>query len=498
MADGYARATGRVSVASVTSGPGFTQIIMALVIGVRSKMPVVVFAGEALLAMPYHDQYIDQAHIALATGAHFVPVRVMDRIFSDVREAFYVARTERRPVVMGVPEDFQKQPFSYAGAYVPSTAIQPVRQYPLPDPNVVDRIVDIIREAQRPIIVGGRGSIVSCAGPALRGLAEQCGAVLATTLLGKGLFDVDEFGIGIAGGYATDLARELFAAADLVIGCGAGLGHYTTDVGRLYPSARVIQIDVNPRGLWEGLRIADLHLQADGKLGVEAVIERLRARGIASSGWRTAALAQRIASEPVDGKEFPARPGVVDPRKVLIELDRAIPKDWDIICGGAHFTDFVAPHLRNRSPERYHFITGFGAIGSALSEAIGIATTRNNGKVLLLEGDGSLLMHIQELETIKRHGLKLLVCAMNDGAYGAEVHKFRALGMNPRESTHGHGDLAAIAKGFGLRGAKINELGQAGKLLEDYGRDPTATLWDIHLDGSIPSPFYRRRFYGEQ
>jgi thiamine pyrophosphate-dependent acetolactate synthase large subunit-like protein len=227
------------------------------------------------------------------------------------------------------------------------------------------------------------------------------------------------------------------------------------------------------------------------------VLGALRLRGVASKGWRTAALAQRIAAEPADRKQFPARADVVDPRKALLELDSVVPKDWEIVCGGAHFTDFVAPHLRGRSADRYHFVSGFGAIGSALSEAIGIATTRVAGKVLLLEGDGSLLMHIQELETISRHGIKLLICALNDGAYGAEVHKFRARGMDPRESMHGYVDLGAIANGFGLRGAKVDELQQFDKLMTGYLDDRKAALWDIHIDGTIPSPFYRRRFFGE-
>lgn len=500
MADGYARATGEVGVASVTCGPGFTQIITALAIAARSNIPIVVFAGEAPLAMPYHDQYIDIAPLTLASGAHFVPVRGTDRMFHDVREAFYVARTEHRPVVLGVPEDLQNQPFPGAAGYipyVPSREIEPAGQRPAPDPGIVDRVVDTIRRAERPIILAGRGAVVAQAGPKLRELAERCGALLATTLLGKGLFDADEFGIGIAGGYATDLARRLFAEADLVIGCGASLGYYTTQGGILYKNARIIQIDTAPRGLWQGLRVAHLHLQSDAKLGAEAVLEGLRRRGIASKGWRTPELAQRIAAEPVDGKEFPARAGVVDPRKALLELDSVIPKNWDVVCGGAHFTDFVAPHLRGRSAERYHFITGFGAIGSALSEAIGIATTKPPGRVLLLEGDGSLLMHVQELETVTRHGIKLLICAMNDGAYGAEVHKFRARGMDPRQSMHGDVDLAAIARGFGLQGTRVCELGRFAKLLADYQEDPKATLWDIHIDGSIPSPFYRRRFFGE-
>ena len=108
--------------------------------------------------------------------------------------------------------------------------------------------------------------------------------------------------------------------------------------------------------------------------------------------------------------------------------------------------------MRGRRPEHYHVIREFGAIGNGISFAIGIAAARGSGKVVLFEGDGSLLMHIQELETIKRHGLKLLMCVLNDGAYGAEIHKLRADGIDDSGAVFGRTDLAAIARGFGLRG----------------------------------------------
>ena len=267
MAEGYARSTGKVGVASTTCGPGFTQIMTALTVATRARMPLVVFTGEAPMNLPYHVHAIDQAPLTLATGAHFVPIRLMDRMLNDVREAFYVARTERRPVVVSVPEDFQREIYPFVADYSPSTDIIPTAQRPLPDPQIVDRVVGMIAEAKRPIVLGGRGAIRSGAAPALRALAEQCGALLANSLFAKGLFDGDPFDIGIAGAYASNLAREMFAEADLVIGVGASLGYYTTEGGYLYANAKVVQIDVAPRGLWQGLRVADVHLQADAKLG---------------------------------------------------------------------------------------------------------------------------------------------------------------------------------------------------------------------------------------
>jgi thiamine pyrophosphate-dependent acetolactate synthase large subunit-like protein len=92
-----------------------------------------------------------------------------------------------------------------------------------------------------------------------------------------------------------------------------------------------------------------------------------------------------------------------------------VPKDWDIIVAGGHCFSFAMTHLRSRPAGKYHIPIDFGAIGSGLPAAIGVAAARNNGKVMLIDGDGSLYQHIQELETVRRHGIKLLICIINDG-----------------------------------------------------------------------------------
>ena len=113
MAEGYARATGKVGVASTTCGPGFTQIMTGLTIAARGSVPVVVFAGDSPMAAPWYLQQIDMAPLALATGAHYIPVRSIDRVLDNVREAFQIAALEHRPVVLSVPMDLQKQPYPF-------------------------------------------------------------------------------------------------------------------------------------------------------------------------------------------------------------------------------------------------------------------------------------------------------------------------------------------------------------------------------------------------
>jgi thiamine pyrophosphate-dependent acetolactate synthase large subunit-like protein len=347
--------------------------------------------------------------------------------------------------------------------------------------------------------MGGRGATWSGAKAALEALAEQSGALLATTLLGKGLFDGNPFALDIAGTFATDLGRELFAESDLVIAAGAGLGHYTTEGGYLFPNARVVRIDTQPKGLWQGLKTADLHVQADARATAEAVVARLLDKGIRRQNWRSNEIASRIAAyaETPDPKPYTPSPGTLDPRPVVKELDGAVPKDWDVIVAGGHCFSFAMTHLRGRAAGKYHTPLDFGAIGSGISAAIGVAAARDNGKVLLIDGDGSLYQHIQELETIRRHGMKILICIINDGGYGAETHKFRAYGVDPMHATHGRGDLAQVARGFGLNGAKVTSYGQLDRLFREHEAQDGATLWDVHVDDLIPSRNFRRVLYGE-
>ena len=189
MADGYARATGKVGVASTTCGPGFTQIMTALTIAARGNVPLVVFAGDSPIAASWYLQQIDMAPLTLACGAHHVQVKHVDRLLDNVREAFQVAQAEQRPVVLSVPMDMQKQAWPHLTDYTPSSELVPAAQRPQPDPVLVDRVIDMIAEAEKPIVLAGRGAIRSGAAPALEALAEQSGALLATSLLGKGLFD---------------------------------------------------------------------------------------------------------------------------------------------------------------------------------------------------------------------------------------------------------------------------------------------------------------------
>ena len=152
----------------------------------RGNAPVVVFAGDAPIGASWYLQSIDQAPLALATGAHFVPIRTIDRALDCVREAFYVARAERKPVVLSVPLDLQKEEFPYLPDYTPSTDLMPRQQVLRPDPEVVDEIVAMVAEAERPIVIGGRGATWSGAKGAPRVVGRGVGRPAGDDLARQG------------------------------------------------------------------------------------------------------------------------------------------------------------------------------------------------------------------------------------------------------------------------------------------------------------------------
>src|SRR5258706_3645856 len=159
-------------------------------------------------------------------------------MYQYVREAFYVARHERKPVVLGVPYDRRKQPVPDRGEFQPSSTVLPATG-PIPaEARQIDALVEKLAQARCPIILAGRGVMRAGAAADVEELAEQSGALLATTLLARGMFDHNRFSIGIAGGFARDIAHEVGARADLLVAIGTSLNYYTVDGGNIVSNAQ--------------------------------------------------------------------------------------------------------------------------------------------------------------------------------------------------------------------------------------------------------------------
>jgi thiamine pyrophosphate-dependent acetolactate synthase large subunit-like protein len=489
----WARKTGETGFATVTCGPGLTQLMTALPAAVRARLPLVVLAGEAPIGASWYNQAIDQAPFVTATGAAYRPLHHVPSMPEAIRDAFLEARRARRPVVLGVPFDLQDGDWTGGERLpVPSRDLMPRLSPMPPHPADVAAAAALLGGARRIVVMAGMGAVEAGAGPACRALAARADALLATTLPARGLFHDDPFSLGVAGGFSSDVARDCFGEADLVVAVGASLARHNSDGGKLWPRARVLQVDLDPVAVSQGRIAADAHLRADARLGAEALAAAVTPRPAA---WRSPALARRIATEPADGAVFPPEPGLHDPRAAVAALEAALPRDWEIVNSSGHCSYFFA-HMPSRPQERFLTIREFGAIGNGISFAMGVAAARPDRPVVLFDGDGSVLMHVQELETIRRHGMRILIVVLNDGAYGSEIHKLRAEGLPDDGAVFGRTDFAAIARGFGLGGATVGDLGAVPSLVAAFAAGAGAAVWDVPISDRVVSPVIRRAHPG--
>ena len=485
----YARKSRDVGVASVTCGPGVTQLVTALPAAVRAHLPVVVFAGEAPLGSGWYNQELDQAPLIAATGAAYHSLHMPERMPVAVRDAFLQARRERRPVVIGVPFDLQNRPWD-GPANLPKTSreLSPSLSPMPPHPDDVARAARLVAEAERVVVLAGLGAAEAGAAIACRALAAKTGGLLATTLPARGLFHDDPFCIGISGSFTPEVGLDCLAQADLVIAVGCSLAYHAGGGGQLWPKAKMLQIDIDPVAVSQGQEVARYHLRADARLAVEALAAALAPR---KNPWRNEALAARIRDAKPDSRVFEIESGLLDPRDVVEALEKHLPRGWEMVNSGGHCSWFFA-QMPSRPQEEFLTIREFGAIGNGVSFAMGVAAARPDRTVVLFDGDGSLMMHVQELETIKRHGLNILIVVMNDGAYGSELHKLRAQGMPEDGSVFGYCDFAAIARGFGLAGKTFRSLAELPRLVSEFAASGGAAVWDFHVSDKVVSPTLRR------
>ena len=485
----YARKTGKIGLVTVTCGPGLTQLMTALPAAVRARIPMVIVAGEAPLKTAWYNQAIDQAPFVAATGAAYHALHWPARMPTALRDAFVQARRERRPVVVGLPFDLQDLPWEGADDLPPpSHALVPTVSAIAPTEEELSRAVGEIDAAQRIVVMAGMGAVEAGAGPACRALASACDALLATSLPARGLFHHDPFSIGIAGGFSSELARDCLGQAELILAVGCSLAKHNSDAGKLWPSARVLQIDVDPITQNQGQIVAQSHIRADARLAAEDLAAKLRPR---PPLWRSDALAEKIRTAPPDSAEFDADPGLHDPRDVVEALNAALPRAWELVNSSGHCSYYTA-QMPGRPNEQFLTIREFGAIGNGISFGMGVAVARPDTPVVLFDGDVSLLMHVEELETIVRHNLNLLIIVLNDGAYGSEIHKLRAEGLSDAGAVFERTDFAAIARGFGAGGETIRDLAQLPDLIARYDREGGAAVWDIPISDKIMSPVIRR------
>lgn len=456
MADGYARVTGEVGVCTFTQGPGLTNALTALVSAQRGRTPMVVLSGDTPTRVRGLPQDIEQQPIFDAFGLEVQPLEPATA-GEAVATAFARARAERRPIVLNLPTDLQEQECSWEP---PAASTAPaVVAADEPDDAKLEAAAAALTAAERPVIVAGRGALTAGAREDLVALADRVGALLATTLPMKSWFAGHPWEIGIAGGFASDLGRALFAEADCVVAFGASLNHFTSRGGTLFDEqATIVQVDADPAAFGRYYPTT-VHLRGDAR----EVALRLLEAVPAGTRFRTDAVAERLRdrdAQPEDRGE----PGAVDPRVLSAVLDRLVPEQRALVVDGGHFMGFPSMHMGVPDPSQFVFTLDFGSIGLGVGAAVGAAVGRPDRIVVAAVGDGGLLMSLGELDTAVRYRLPILFVVYNDEAYGAEMHFLRMLGRPDAESRFTVPPLGDVARALGAEGLTVTTLADLDEL----------------------------------
>jgi acetolactate synthase-1/2/3 large subunit len=485
MADGWARVTGKVGVCTFTQGPGLTNALTALVSAQRGRTPMVVLCGdtpEAVVGLP---QDIEQRPFLAAAGVPVQELRSAD-VVPSVAAAFRRARTERRPIALNLPTDFQELECEWVEL---TAELDPPAEPAPPGEAELNAAAQAISEAQRPVVIAGRGAIEAGAREEIVRFADRIGALLATSLPAKSWFDGHPFAIGIAGGFASELGRDLIWEADCVIVFGASVNHFTSRGGTLFgPGTTIVQCDLDPSAFGRYVP-AQLTVTGDALTVAAALADRVPA----GDGCRSDELHARIVAGPV-GQIDESGPESLDPRVLSRRLDSIVPADRTLVVDGGHFMGFPSMDIAVPRPSRFVFTLDFGSIGLGLAAAVGAAVACPDRITVVAVGDGGLMMSLGELDTAVRYRLPMLVVIYNDGAYGAEMHFLRMMDLPDAESLFEVPALDEVARAMGADGLAVRTLDDLVGVPERLGAMDGPLVLDCQVSRSVRAEWLEEAF----
>jgi acetolactate synthase-1/2/3 large subunit len=501
MAEGYAQVRGDVGVASVTSGPGLVQSGLALANAARAGAPTVLFAGNSPTTALEGPQLLDQRRFTEACGAIHVALRSPATALADVRRAFGIARTQRVAVVLDAPMDLQAadSPITRSDLddYRPVRPSGVDQSAGVPTGAVLHDLLGRVRGARRPVVVAGRGAMSAGAHDPLLALAERIGAATATTALAKGYLDDDPYCLGVVGPLASAPADALFEQADLVIAFGASLDRFSV-LGRgtspVFPNAQVVSIgDTALRGAPSAHVHA--HVRGDAAATASALVTALEAEEHGNDGFRTAAVTEALWS--AERPATAAADGLLHPALAMEVLEPFLSDDAHrVVVGSGHFWSWPLMYLRAPRGGRFLFAHYFGSIGLALPVGIGAAVGDPSSRVVVVEGDGSIMETVQELETASRCGIAITTVVMNDQQLGAERFKGELAGLDPKLMHIPTPRFDEVARAFGGDGALVNDESGMRDALERAARSTGPFVIDARIDPSVVCDMYRKLHHG--
>ncbi|MEE9202378.1 MAG: biosynthetic-type acetolactate synthase large subunit [Dehalococcoidia bacterium] len=477
-ADGYARATGKVGVCLATSGPGATNLVTGIASAYLDSSPMVAITGQVARQFIGLDafQEVDITGITLPITKHNYLVMEGARLAEAVHQAFFVARSGRPgPVLLDIPRD----------VFVEEATYDPDQEYEFESLKStlhghaaqVKKAAHLLNEARRPVILAGRGVIISGACREMVALAERAQVPVVNTLLGLGSIPQSHFlSLGMLGMHGNAYANKAVSQADLIIALGMRFDDRATgNVSGFAPGARIVHIDIDPAEIGKCVRV-DVPIVGDAARVLEALAP------LVHPGDRREWL-QQIEQWRVEHPNIIPDGAELAPQFVVRQIWEATGGDAIIVTGVGQNQMWAAQNFSFHRPDGLISSGGLGAMGFELPAALGAKIGRPQDTVWCIAGDGGFQMTVQELGTIVQEGAAVKIAIINNGFLGM-VRQWQELFYHRRYvGTQLSGpDFVQIARAYGIPGERVTERLQVRPAIERAMAHPGPYLIDFVVE----------------
>ena len=493
-ADGYARATGDVGVALVTSGPGLTNAVTGIATAYMDSIPMVIISGQVPTAAIGLDafQECDTVGITRPIVKHNFLVKDVRDMAETMKKAFHIARTGRPgPVVVDVPKDvsFNKTPYAGYPKSVEMRSYNPVRKG---HAGQIRKALNLLMTAKRPYIYTGGGVLLSNASQELRTLVDMLGYPCTNTLMGLGAYPAsDRKFLGMLGMHGTLEANNAMQNCDVLLAVGARFDDRVIGNPKHFAQneRKIIHIDIDPSSISKRVKV-DIPIVGDVKEVLTELIAMIRESNLkpdteALGGWWNTIDEWRKR----DCMKYSLGSGDVIKPQYVIETLWGMTKDADayITSDVGQHQMWAAQYYKFDEPRRWINSGGLGTMGVGIPYAMGIKLAKPESEVFCVTGEGSVQMNIQELSTCMQYGLPVKIVNLNNGVLGM-VRQWQDMAYNGR---HSHSyveslpDFIKLAEAYGHVGIRITSLKDLKPMLEEaFAMKDRLVFIDIAVDRS--------------
>lgn len=487
MADGYARATGKVGVVLVTSGPGATNTVTGIATAYMDSVPLVVITGQVTRGVIGTDafQESDIVGITMPVVKHSFLLQSTDDLTRTFREAFYIASTGRPgPVLIDIPSDLSSAEMVFH--YPDKISLPSYRPTYKGNAKQVRQAVTCIQESKRPLIYAGGGIVTSHACSELTELAERMQIPVVTSLMGKGAMRCSNpLNLGPVGMHGSKYANMAVTECDLLIAVGARFSDRVTGkVDEFAPHAKIIHIDIDPAEIGKIIDPA-VPIVGDAKVVLGAINDRLEkteAQPVGTEWVKT--VCEWRERWPLYTEDFEDFPGMIAPEVVLSHLSDKLDPEASIVTTEVGQHQMWAHQNIHREHARTFLSSGgLGTMGFGFPAAIGAKIGCPEDEVVCIAGDGSFQMNSQEMATAAINKVSVKVLIMDNRALGM-VHQWQRLFYNERYSfteLDANPDFVKLADAYGWQAARISKPEEIDEALDAMLSAEGPYLLDVQI-----------------